>query len=114
MVGRLTYGLPGLVSLVLYGSQARLDATAGSDADVLFIVDRRDDEIGEQIRENCSRVADRYSIWVSPQITDVREIGQWEDEGGEFWRNLRHEGVVLRGESLWDVSFRTAFLLADD
>ncbi len=114
VLGRLAYDVTGLVSIVLFGSQARGDATAGSDADMLFIVERRSEEIEQRIQENGARVAGRYAVWVSPQSADLQEIAQWDHDGLVFWRNVRQEGVVLWGESWSNVEGRLDFMLVAD
>lgn len=88
-----TYG-QRLARLVLYGSQARGDASAGSDVDMLVLLRGAVDPC-EEI-ERCGKMtADlslKYDIVVSCVFMAEEEF---ERRQGPFLRNVRREGVVV-------------------
>ncbi len=92
--------LPEAVAIVLFGSEARLDARAGSDTDLLFVVPERTEAAEAQVREACLAAADKYSLALSWLVMDVAELEQAAEDGSDFWANVRREGIRLHGQSL--------------
>jgi len=87
------YG-PRLVSLVLYGSQARGDADPGSDIDVLVVLDGDVEPCGEIARTELA-VAD-VSLDHDVAIACFFVSGeQFETEQSPLLMNVRREGAPV-------------------
>jgi predicted nucleotidyltransferase len=87
------YG-PRLVSMVLYGSQARGDAEPGSDIDVLVVLEGEVEPCGE-IHRSSDDVCD-VSLTHDATVACVfvsRE--QYETEQSPLLMNVRREGVPV-------------------
>lgn len=83
-----------LVEMVLFGSQARGDAEAGSDIDLLVVLRDTVDPVGE-IRRVSDTVADvslQNDIVISCVFVDE---GRYRRRNGPLLRNVRREGVRL-------------------
>lgn len=78
--------------LVLYGSEARGEATRTSDVDILLIY-RQSINRGEEIRRLSSVLADLnldYNLLIS--VLPIAET-EYQSATGPFWTNVRREGV---------------------
>ena len=87
------YG-PRLVRLVLFGSQARGDATAGSDVDVLVVLMGPVDA-GLEISRTGDVVAElslSHDVVIACVFMDEERFSQRQ---GPFLRNVRREGIAL-------------------
>lgn len=104
IVERLSTATPGLLSLVLFGSQARGDARPGSDTDLLFVVAEKSEQLEAHIRDQCMEMADEHLVGLSWVIVDLEEVREWERTGHQFWQNVLADGVVLRGKDLRSLS----------
>ena len=83
-----------LARMVLYGSQARGDAEAGSDIDVLVVL-QGDVSPCKEIARTSELVADlslRHDVVIVP--TFVAE-GQYQRERSPLLLNVRREGVLV-------------------
>ena len=89
--GELTRSLGDqLVSVLLYGSQARPD----SDIDVLVVV-RDDSDYGDLIRRTSAAVSAlslRYDVVISRAFVSQ---ARYEREQSPFLLNVRREGVAI-------------------
>ena len=97
LVRALAKRIPGLVSLVLFGSEARGEARATSDVDLLIIVREYSEALASQIDGICleeSLAQLLQGSWVIGELNDVR---RWESEGSAFWADILRDGVVLAG-----------------
>lgn len=93
----LSETVPGFVSLVLFGSEARGQATPGSDTDLLIVVEKKTSRIEEQVGEMCMRLGTKHQLDLTWLVADRKQVRAWEAEGSEFWRNVKGEGVTLAG-----------------
>jgi predicted nucleotidyltransferase len=100
VVRGLSEAVPGMVSLILFGSEARGDATPGSDTDLLVVVERKTKRLEEQIGEVCLRLATEHQLDLTWLVTDQEQVRGWEADGSEFWRNVRSEGIALAGTTV--------------
>ena len=83
-----------LVSVILYGSQARRQAHPGSDIDVLVVV-QDDSNYGDLIRRTSESVAAlslQHDVVISRAFVS-RE--RYEREQTPFLLNVRREGVAV-------------------
>jgi predicted nucleotidyltransferase len=87
-----------VLSIILFGSEARGKARAGSDTDVLFIVRRRGAELEGRIAQLCEGVYEQYRVPAEPLVADLAEVREWEESGNPFWKNVLAEGIVIAGK----------------
>jgi predicted nucleotidyltransferase len=79
----LTKGVPGVVSVILFGSEARGAARPGSDTDVLVAVRERSDAVEVRLRENALGLVESLSLALSWHLADLADIRDWEATGGQ-------------------------------
>jgi predicted nucleotidyltransferase len=99
----LAGSVPGLLSIILFGSEARGAARPGSDTDILLVVERKSKALERSIWDACSRLADRHLVFVSWFLVDIRELRKWDETKLPLWMTIQRDGVVLRGRSLEDL-----------
>ncbi|MFW5867815.1 MAG: nucleotidyltransferase domain-containing protein, partial [Armatimonadota bacterium] len=99
-IGELRRALPEALSVILYGSEARGEAEAGSDTDILIVFEERSADLDDMVADACLELAERYSLSLSWHIADLDRIHDWEDTDSDFWRNVQRDGVTLAGESI--------------
>lgn len=83
-----------LTCLVLFGSQARKEATDQSDIDVLAVLEPSFD-YSEEIRRTNDFVADlclKYAVLVSLMFAS---LDRFTHENSPFFLNVRREGILL-------------------
>jgi len=97
---RLAADTPDLLSVVLFGSEARGEAAPGSDTDLLIVVGKRTRALENRVRDTCLRLAEEQQLALSWHLADLAELRRWERNGNPLWQSVLAEGVVLRGESL--------------
>lgn len=87
------YG-PRFRKLVLFGSQARDEAIAGSDVDLLLVLDAVSDFWAEYsvIEEIMSRLSLEYDVAISVFSISEQEYAQKQTP---FLMNVRREGVLV-------------------
>jgi len=98
-VRALVKGVPGVVSVILFGSEARGEARPGSDTDLLIVVEKNGRRVEAAIRGNALHLAKKERLALSWQIADLAELRQWEREENPLWRNILAEGIRLKGRS---------------
>ncbi len=83
-----------LIQLVLFGSQARGEADAEADVDVLVVL-KGDVSPWEEIRRT-SDIVSELSLRCDQTISCVfMDEGRFTRRNGPFLRNVRREGVAL-------------------
>ena len=97
VVEGLSRAIPNLVSLILFGSEARGEAGAESDTDLMIVVERATEALERQIDEVCMQLATEHQLDLRWVVADRRRVREWEEEGSELWRNVQSEGVTLAG-----------------
>lgn len=99
-VEELSEALPNVVSVILFGSEARGEAVAGSDTDLLIVVGRATEKVRRQIDDVCLRLATQHQLDLRWLVADTEQLREWEQEDSEFWRNVRSEGIALAGTAV--------------
>ncbi len=87
------YGLQ-LAQLILYGSQARGDASPDSDIDVLVVLNGAVDD-WQEAKRTSQFVADlslKYTVVVSTFFVSVDQL---QTESRSFFRNVQREGIAI-------------------
>jgi predicted nucleotidyltransferase len=87
------YG-PRLVSLVLYGSQARGDAEPGSDIDVLVVLEGPVNP-GEEIERSGDIVAGLSLVYDEVISSVFVSVDRFEREQSPLLINVRQEGITV-------------------
>lgn len=82
-----------LREIILFGSQARGDATVASDYDIIVIVNRKDRQIREMVTDTGVDMMDEYEALFAALIYDEQE---WRHaQAFPLSWNVRREGIVL-------------------
>ncbi len=100
VVTALSSEVPEALSIILYGSEARGEAEAGSDTDILIVVERKTQHIEARIDQTCLALAEQHSLALSWHIADLADLREWEEADSDFWRNILRDGIKLVGDSL--------------
>lgn len=87
-------------SIILFGSVARGTAGPNSDIDILVLVDQDADaeEIKNKARKEAER--ERLEFEVVPVVENVKEFRNNLAHGKRFEKNVKKDGLVLKGEEL--------------
>ena len=93
----LVQGVPGVLSVILFGSEARGEAQSGSDADLLIVLEAKSARCEDLLQENALRVAHKHLLPLSWHLADLSDLRDWETTNHPLWRNILAEGVCLRG-----------------
>jgi DNA-binding transcriptional ArsR family regulator len=106
--------VPAPVSLVVFGSFARGEATAGSDIDVVVVRPTGVDEEAPEWRQGIDDLRQRGRRMAGNRV-EILEIGEADvtrrlRSASPVWKDIRSEGVVVHGKSLnaWREGARSA------
>lgn len=95
---RLLEALPTQVCrILLFGSQARGDATPESDLDLLILVRDGSATVAERIHQIRYEVMEQHNFhpFLSLIILDEQRFAELKSQGSGFLRNIEQEGITL-------------------
>ncbi|MEW5929810.1 MAG: nucleotidyltransferase domain-containing protein [Gemmatimonadota bacterium] len=89
-------------SVILYGSNARLDATPASDVDLLAVVDSElaASAVKEALYEMGDDLRRRQGLRTSPYVLTASRVRERMEDGDPLMATILKEGRVLVGETL--------------
>jgi predicted nucleotidyltransferase len=93
---RIEQRFPGeLVRLVVFGSQARGEATADSDIDLLAVIQSQDWRLGDDIRDIGYELEIEHGLVLSIQVMSQRQYNERKALGSTFLANVEREGLAV-------------------
>lgn len=96
----LSKRIPGLASLILFGSAARGTHRSDSDTDLLIVVERVDAALEEQISNICQEISEHSLVGLSWIVRDRAQVREWALTDDPLWQNIRNDGFALAGSPL--------------
>ncbi len=99
-VDRIQQRFNGLIlSAILFGSRARGEASAASDADVLVVVDKEDYQVRKEVRYLAAEVWLEYGLFLSTRVWSQSHWRKLEEMRTLLFRNIRRDGIELLANS---------------
>ncbi len=84
-----------VLSVTLYGSQARGDAKAESDIDVLVVVRRDTPALRQALTDLAWQVQYESGVVISDVIRSAEQFNRMRANRFPFYQNIEREGVLL-------------------
>lgn len=95
-VGRVAQLFPDQVlSVTLYGSQARGDAKARSDIDLLVVIRHDSPALRQALADLAWEVQFEHGVVISDIIRTVEQFNRMRANRFPFYQNIEREGVLL-------------------
>lgn len=95
---RLLEALPAQIQqIILFGSQARGEATPDSDLDLLIVVREDSPSVTDPIRQIRYEVMEQHNFLplMSLVILDEGQSAELRSQGSGFLHNIEREGITL-------------------
>ncbi|MCE5238479.1 DUF294 nucleotidyltransferase-like domain-containing protein [bacterium] len=87
----------GLQAIILFGSEARGEAAAHSDTDLLLVVQRLTRSTEAEARRQCLSLAEAEHLHLSWHVVDMARLYRWHEASDPFWVNVVQDGLLLWG-----------------
>ncbi len=83
--------------IILFGSEARGEATPESDVDLLVVADEVDRDVEEEVLDATYQVMWNrdFDRLISVIVMPTDQFEEQKRKGFSFIRNIEHEGIVL-------------------
>lgn len=95
-VAHLTQRYPDdVLSITLYGSQARGDAKTESDIDVLVVVRHDTLALRQALTDVAWEVQFEYGVVISDIIRSAEQFSRMRADRFPFYQNIEREGILL-------------------
>lgn len=112
VIGQLHGVADSVLSLILYGSEARGDASPGSDTDVLAVVEEDTDKLREALLDKCVELSMEQVTAISLHVVDLEKLADWEETVHPLWQSIKSEGRWLQGKQIEELIRRCRMLKA--
>ena len=83
-----------LISVILYGSVARNEATEDSDVDIALLVSKDDEVMHKRMLDILVDFDLEYDKMISPSLIEKEQFDKWKTVL-PYYKNIEKEGIVL-------------------
>ncbi len=86
-----------LKKVILYGSYARGDYDAESDVDVMFLVDKQEEELRQDVKKVIkleTEIGLQYDVFIAPLLQSYEKFLKYLSVM-PFYQNIEKEGIVI-------------------
>jgi hypothetical protein len=108
ILGKLILKIAGenissILSVILFGSYAKGNATKQSDVDLMFVISNLDDNTLRNIIEReCASYQISHNLQISPLITDIKELRKMlASKEFNIGTEIRESGISLYGHEMF-------------